>query len=46
MAVSLAAALLGVKATVFMTRNSYFNKTQRVLFMRTYGAEVYPSPVN
>ncbi len=41
---SLAAALLGVKATVFMTRNSYLNKTQRVLFMRTYGADVYPSP--
>ena len=44
LAVSLAAALLGVKATVFMTRNSYFNKKQRVLFMRTYGADVYPSP--
>nr|WP_148224832.1 TrpB-like pyridoxal phosphate-dependent enzyme [Vulcanisaeta moutnovskia] len=44
LAVSLAAALLSVKATVFMTKNSYLNKAQRVLFMRTYGADVYPSP--
>nr|WP_143701242.1 TrpB-like pyridoxal phosphate-dependent enzyme [Vulcanisaeta thermophila] len=44
LAVSLAAALLGVKATIFMTRNSYMNKKQRVLFMRVYGADVYPSP--
>lgn len=44
LAVSLAAALLNIKATVFMTRSSYMSKRQRVLFMRVYGADVYPSP--
>lgn len=44
MAVSLAAALFGLKAVVFMTRSSYEKKRQRVVFMRTYGATVYPSP--
>ena len=44
MAVSLAASLLGVKATVFMTRSSYYGKPQRTLFMRVYGADVHPSP--
>ncbi|KUO83709.1 MAG: TrpB-like pyridoxal phosphate-dependent enzyme [Thermoproteus sp.] len=44
MAVSLAAALFGLKAVVFMTRSSYNSKRQRVAFMKTYGATVYPSP--
>jgi tryptophan synthase, beta chain (EC 4.2.1.20) len=44
LAVSIAAALIGVKATVFMTKSSFMSKRQRVLFMRTYGATVYPSP--
>ncbi len=44
MAVSLAAALFGLKATVFMTRSSYNTKRQRLAFMRAYGATVYPSP--
>lgn len=44
MAASLAAALFGLKATVFMTRSSYNSKRQRVVFMKTYGATVYPSP--
>jgi len=44
MAVSLAAALFGLRATVFMTRSSYNSKRQRLAFMRAYGATVYPSP--
>lgn len=44
MAVSLAAALFGLKAVVFMTRSSYNSKRQRLVFMRAYGATVYPSP--
>jgi len=44
MAVSLAAALFGLKAVVFMTRSSYNSKRQRLAFMRAYGATVYPSP--
>ncbi|MGC9050248.1 TrpB-like pyridoxal phosphate-dependent enzyme [Pyrobaculum sp.] len=44
MAVSLAAALFGLKAVVFMTRSSYNSKRQRLTFMRAYGAVVYPSP--
>ncbi|MEZ0320077.1 MAG: TrpB-like pyridoxal phosphate-dependent enzyme [Pyrobaculum sp.] len=44
MAVSLAAALFGMKAVVFMTRSSYNSKRQRVAFMKAYGATVYPSP--
>ncbi|MFN3803514.1 MAG: TrpB-like pyridoxal phosphate-dependent enzyme, partial [Pyrobaculum sp.] len=44
MAASLAAALFGLRAVVFMTRSSYSSKRQRVAFMKTYGAVVYPSP--
>jgi len=44
MAVSLAAALFGLRAVVFMTRSSYNSKRQRLAFMRAYGATVYPSP--
>jgi tryptophan synthase beta chain len=44
LAVSLASSLLGIKATVFMTRSSYMGKKNRVLFMRVYGADVHPSP--
>ncbi|MFN7105088.1 MAG: TrpB-like pyridoxal phosphate-dependent enzyme [Pyrobaculum sp.] len=44
MATSLAASLFDLKAVVFMTRSSYQSKRQRVAFMKTYGAVVYPSP--
>jgi tryptophan synthase beta chain len=44
MAVALAAALFGMRATVFMTRSSYLTKRQRLAFMRAYGAVVHPSP--
>ncbi len=44
MATSLAASLFGLRAVVFMTRSSYASKRQRVIFMKTYGAVVYPSP--
>lgn len=44
MAVSLAAALFGLRATVFMTKSSYNSKRQRVVLMRAYGATVHPSP--
>lgn len=43
-AVSLAAALNGLKAKVFMTASSYYQKTYRVTMMKMLGAEVHPSP--
>ncbi|MFP3133664.1 MAG: TrpB-like pyridoxal phosphate-dependent enzyme [Nitrososphaeria archaeon] len=43
-AVSLAAALNGLKAKVFMTGSSYYQKTYRVTLMKMLGAEVYASP--
>ncbi len=44
LAVSIAAALMNVRATIFMTRSSYYGKKMRRLLMRLYGATVYPSP--
>nr|WP_048087608.1 TrpB-like pyridoxal phosphate-dependent enzyme [Metallosphaera yellowstonensis] len=42
--VSLASALFGLKAYVFMVRASYFAKPYRRYMMQMYGAEVHPSP--
>ena len=44
LAVSMAAAMLGLKATVFMTRSSYERKKPRRVAMQALGATVYPSP--
>ncbi|WP_460124747.1 TrpB-like pyridoxal phosphate-dependent enzyme [Stetteria hydrogenophila] len=44
LAVSTAAAMLGVKATVFMTRSSHESKKPRRLAMKALGARVVPSP--
>ena len=44
LAVATAASIMGIKATVFMTRSSYTSKIQRRLLMETLGATVYPSP--
>lgn len=44
LAVSIAAAMLGVKATIFMTRSSYESKKARRVAMQTLGAHVIPSP--
>lgn len=44
MATALAAALFGLRAVIFMTRSSYSSKRQRLVFMKSYGATVYPSP--
>lgn len=43
-AVALAAALYGIKATVFMVKVSYEHKPSRRALMEFYGAEVIPSP--
>ncbi len=43
-AVSLAAALNGLKAKVFMAGSSYYQKTYRVTLMKMLGAEVHASP--
>lgn len=44
LAVATAAALFGLKATIFMTRSSYYSKRGRRLLMQILGAKVYPSP--
>jgi len=44
LAVSIAAALLNLKATIFMTRASYISKSHRRILMQVLGATVYPSP--
>ncbi len=44
LAVSMAAARFGLKATVFMTRSSYHSKSSRRRLMEVLGARVYPSP--
>ncbi len=43
-ALSLAAALYGLKLRVYMVRVSYEQKPYRRVLMETYGAEVVPSP--
>ncbi len=44
LAVATAAAMLGVRATVFMTRSSYLSKKARRVAMEVLGARVLPSP--
>jgi len=44
LAVSMAAAMLGVKAAIFMTRSSYLSKVSRRIAMEALGAKVIPSP--
>lgn len=44
LAVATATSLLGLKATVFMTRSSYYSKRERRLLMQVLGSTVYPSP--
>lgn len=44
LAVATAAALMGLGATVFMTRSSYESKRARRTLMQTLGARVVPSP--
>ena len=44
LAAATAAALLCLKATIFMTRSSYHSKRGRRLLMQVLGAAVYPSP--
>ena len=46
LAVSIAAALLNLKATIFMTRASYISKSHRRILMQVLGATVHPSPSN
>lgn len=43
-ALSMACALFGLECTVYMVRVSYDQKPYRRSLMRTYGAEVIPSP--
>jgi tryptophan synthase beta chain len=43
-ALSYACALFGLKCRVYMVRASYKQKPYRGILMRTYGAEVWPSP--
>ena len=44
LAVAIASSLVGLKATIFMTRSSYISKRSRLTFMKLFGAEVHPSP--
>ncbi len=43
-ALSFAAAMFGLKATVYMVRASYDQKPYRKIFMQSFGAQCYPSP--
>jgi tryptophan synthase beta chain len=43
-AVALACAYLGLEAMVYMVRISYQQKAYRGILMRTYGAQIVPSP--
>ncbi|MHA2026532.1 MAG: TrpB-like pyridoxal phosphate-dependent enzyme [Candidatus Thorarchaeota archaeon] len=43
-AVSLACAYFGLEAMVYMVRISYQQKAYRGILMRTYGAQIVPSP--
>ncbi|MGY5865507.1 MAG: TrpB-like pyridoxal phosphate-dependent enzyme [Candidatus Thorarchaeota archaeon] len=45
-AVSLACAYFGLEAMVYMVRISYEQKAYRGILMRTYGAQIVPSPSN
>jgi tryptophan synthase beta chain len=44
LAVATAAAMMGLRATIFMTASSYRSKRQRRLLMEALGATVHPSP--
>jgi tryptophan synthase beta chain len=43
-ALSFAAAMFGLKATVYMVRASYDQKPYRKIFMQAFGAQCYASP--
>ena len=43
-ALSFAACMFGLKATVYMVRASYDQKPYRKMFMQAFGAQCYPSP--
>ena len=43
-ALSFAAAMFGLKATIYMVRASYDQKPYRKIFMQSFGAQCYPSP--
>ncbi|MCW4046533.1 MAG: TrpB-like pyridoxal phosphate-dependent enzyme [Candidatus Bathyarchaeota archaeon] len=43
-ALSFAAAMFGLKATVYMVRASYDQKPYRRMMMEAFGAQCYPSP--
>jgi tryptophan synthase beta chain len=45
-ALSFAAAMFGLKATVYMVKASYEQKPYRKMMMNAYGAEVFASPSN
>jgi len=45
-ALSFAAAMFGLKATVYMVRASYDQKPYRRMMMEAFGAQCYPSPSN
>ena len=45
-ALAYAASIVGLKTTIYWVRAVHDWKTQRRLFMKLYGAEVYPSPSN
>ncbi|AJB41296.1 tryptophan synthase subunit beta [Thermofilum adornatum 1505] len=45
-ALSFATMLFGLKLTVYMVKVSYMQKPYRAILMRTWGAEVVPSPSN
>src|SRR3989337_3069394 len=43
-ALAFAAAMFGLKATIYMVRASYDQKPYRKMMMHAFGADVYPSP--
>ena len=45
-ALSFGCCLFGLKCTVYMVRISYEQKPYRKILMRSWGAEVFPSPTN
>jgi tryptophan synthase beta chain len=45
-ALAFAAAMFGLKATVYMVRASYDQKPYRKMMMEAFGAQCYPSPSN
>jgi tryptophan synthase beta chain len=45
-ALAFAAAMFGLKATVYMVRASYDQKPYRKMLMQAFGATCYPSPSN